>query len=479
QRLAGVWDAARGVALQRAFLDSGQPAAPSLHAAVSRMLESYAAAWADAHREACKATRVRGEQSETALDLRMHCLERRKRELGATVDLLLAANKDAVVSAPQAVRDLEPVADCADVEALARPMPLPSQGQQAARVKAAYERLADAKARDNAGQWKEAAGLAATVATEAEAVGYKPLLGEALLTEGQALIHLRQEKDAALRLRRAALASQAGRDDAHAAESYINLVFVEGEFAERPEQAELWRELAQSLLERIGGDARLEGELTFRQGMVLSRQGRPEEALPLLHRSLSMRERAFGKDHASLVDVLRTLGAAQRSAGQLEQALASQRRALALAQHHFGKDHPTVAATYNNLANTLAGLRRFDEALAAQTESMATYERVYGPGQPVPYLLGLYGNMGAVHFLRGDFAQARRTLEKGWALALEHRPPGHPDRASLGGPLALALMNLGQMDEALRMLASMRKELDAAEMEGRSSVRNGELMEQE
>ncbi|WP_164016512.1 serine/threonine-protein kinase [Pyxidicoccus trucidator] len=479
QRLAGVWDAARGVALQRAFFASGAPAAPSLHAAVSRALESHAAAWADAHREACEATRVRGEQSEAALDLRMHCLERRRRELGATVDLLLSADKDAVVSAPQAVRSLEPVADCADVEALARPMPLPTQGQQATRVKAAYDRLADAKARDNAGHWKEAAGIAATVATEAEAVGYKPLLGEALLTEGRALRHLRQEKDAALRLRRAALASQAGRDDARAAEAYIHLVFVEGELAERPEQAELWRELAQSLLERIGGDDPLESELAFHQGLVLTRQGHPAEAIPLLRSCLAMRERAFGKDHASLVDVLRMLGSAQRSAGLLEEALATQRRALSLTRHHFGADHPSVAMMHNNLANTLLTLRRFDEALAAQSESLATFERVYGPGQPVNYILGLLGNMGVLHFQRGDFAQARRSLEKGWALAQEHRPPGHPDRASLAGPLALALTNLGHTDEALRMLASMRQELAAAEAEGRSSVRNGELMEQE
>ncbi|WP_163997533.1 serine/threonine-protein kinase [Pyxidicoccus caerfyrddinensis] len=479
QRLQGAWDTARGAALRRTFLGSGAPGAASLHTAVHQTLEAYAAAWAGAHQDACEATRVRGEQSEAALDLRMHCLERRKRELGATVDLLLAADPDAVLSAPQTVRGLEPVSDCADVEALARPLPLPTRGPEAARIRAAYDRLAEAMARDNAGRWKEAAEIAATVATEAEAVGYKPLLGEALLTEGRSLQHQRQEKEAAVRLRRAGLASQAGRDDVHAAEAFINLVFVEGELAERPEQAELWRELAQSLLERIGGDDRLEGNLAFQQGLVLVRQGRAAEAIPLLRRCLAMRERAFGKEHAYLVDALLTLGTALRSVGQMEEALAAQQRTRTLIVRNFGPDHPYVAMTLNNIAGTYAAMHRYDEALAAFAESMATFERASGPGQPVPYVLGLYGNMGAVHLGRGDFEQARRTLEQGWRLALEHRPPGHPDRASLAGPLALALTNLGRTDEALRMVQSVRGELDAAEADGRNSVRSAELLQQE
>ncbi|QSQ27111.1 serine/threonine protein kinase [Pyxidicoccus parkwayensis] len=479
QRLSGTWDSARGAALERTFRDSGLPGAASVYTAVRQSLDAYAAAWAGAHREACEATRVRGEQSEASMDLRMHCLERRKRELGATVDLLLAGESDAVLSAPKAVRGLTPVSACADVEALARPVPLPTRGPEAARVQAAYDRLAEALARDNAGRWQEAASQAASVAAEAEAVGYKPLLGEALLTEGRALQHLRQEKDAAARLRRAALASQAGRDDARAAEAFAHLVFVDGELAERPEQAELWRELAQSLLERIGGDDGLEATLAYHEGLVLERQGRSAEALPLLHKGLAMRERAYGKDHANLVEVLLSLATTQRSLGQAEEALATQQRARAILVRTFGPDHPYVAMTLNNIAGSYAALQRYDEALAAFAESMATFERAHGPGQPLPYILGLYGNMGVVHFIREDFEAARRTLEKGWRLAQEHRPPGHPDRASLAGPLALALAHLGRTDEALHMVDAIHAELDAAEAEGRQSVRNAELMEQE
>ena len=474
-RLVGVWDATRKLSLRDAFLATSAPGAEAQHATLVRSLDGYASQWMEAHRQACEATHVRHEQSEAAMDLRMHCLERRKRELHAMVDVLNTASASEVSNALQMVRGLVPTSRCADVEALARPVPPPTRGQERERVRAAQALLADVKARDHAGRWKEALELAITVENLALATNYRPLLGEALLAQGRIRLHERDEKEAGRLLRRAALASQAGRDDEHAIEAMVNLVYVEGELAERPEQADLWSDLARSLLERIGGDDQLESNLAFTQGMVLTRRGRHAEAVPLLEKSIAMRERAHGKDAYVLLDALLALGTAQRGLGRLEEALATQRRTRDLLVTHVGREHPFVAMTLNNIGATFVKMRRYDEALATFAESIQLFERIHGEGQPASYLLSLHANIGAVHGSRGHFEQAHTALERAWALAQASRPPGHPDRAFIAGHLALALAGRGRVDKALARVEAARVELDAAQSDGRRSVRHGEL----
>ena len=82
----------------------------------------------------------------------------------------------------------------------------------AARVKAAYAKLDDARARLGADRWQDAVDRVTPIVKEAEALGYKPLLGEALLIEGSARAFQRDEA-AEPALRRSMLASLSGRDD--------------------------------------------------------------------------------------------------------------------------------------------------------------------------------------------------------------------------------------------------------------------------
>ncbi|MBZ4413498.1 serine/threonine-protein kinase [Myxococcus sp. XM-1-1-1] len=474
-RLVGIWDASRKASLREAFLATKAPEAESAHAALSQSLDAQVGAWTEAHRDACEDTHVRQEQSEAAMDLRMNCLERARRELRALVDVLRTANANEVSGAPQMARGLSDVSSCDDAEALARPVPPPSKGPDVEKVREAYETLADAKARDIAGRWSEVQALAATVEAAARAVGYKPLLGEALLAQGRVKLHERDEKEAARLLRQAVLASQVGRDDDRVIEEMTLLVQVEGELAERPEHADLWRDLAQAQLERIGGDEQLESNLTFAHGLVLTRQGRHAEAIVQLERCIAIRERTQGKDAYVLLDALLALGTAQRGVGRLEEALATQQRTRTLLVRHVGAEHPFVAMTLNNLAGTLIKLRRYDEGLATYDESIRLFERIHGPGQPASYLMSLHGNIGAVEASRGRYEPAREALERAWALAREHRPPGHPDRAFVAGNLAVVLAGLGKVDDAVARVEAMRAELDAAQAEGRRSQRHADL----
>ncbi|RKH15527.1 serine/threonine protein kinase [Corallococcus sp. CA047B] len=465
-RLVGVWDADRKAALLKAFQATGAPGALPAHEAVARALDAYAASWHDSRRQACEATRGRGSQSEAVMDLRMNCLERRRRELGALTDVLLTADRDSVASAPETAQALSPLSRCADVEALSQPVPPPERPEVAARVKAAYAKLDEARARLSADRWQEAVDRVGPIVTEAEVLGYKPLLGEALLVEGEARAMLRDET-ATMTLRRAMLASLAGRDDLHATEAVVHQVYIDGEVAQRPDQAKVHAEEARALLERAGGNLDLEARLLESQASSLVQQSRSAEAMPLLQQTLSLQERLYGKDSPRLARGLLLLSTALRKMGRSEEALVHNLRTQALLEAAYGPDHPKVAMVLNNRGSTLMELRRYTEARDCIQESLARYERMYGPGQPVRYVIGLRSNLGAVAFTLGHYAEAERRLREALTMYQAQFPPGSTYRVRTGNNLALAIINQGRMQEALTLLDALEAEREVATLDGR------------
>jgi len=118
QRLEGVWDPQISAEVSQAFQKSPKPyAGAALTSAISG-LDGYARAWTGMSRDACEATRLRGEQTEQVYTSRMLCLERRLKDLRAVTHLLASASADTIDRAGDAVHALPNLRSCADVEAL-------------------------------------------------------------------------------------------------------------------------------------------------------------------------------------------------------------------------------------------------------------------------------------------------------------------------------------------------------------------------
>src|SRR5262249_13144641 len=98
--LARVWDAPIRAQVEQAFARSGAPHAAETWQRFATGLDAYAARWVERRVEICEATRVRGEQSDALLDLRMSCADRRLDELRALAALYLHADADLVAQAP-------------------------------------------------------------------------------------------------------------------------------------------------------------------------------------------------------------------------------------------------------------------------------------------------------------------------------------------------------------------------------------------
>src|SRR5262249_50072005 len=145
---------------------------------VDSILAGYAERWTAMHRDACQATRIRGEQSEQLMDKRMACLDVRSRELAKLTALLRHPDATVVQNAAQAARGLGSIDGCGDLVALTRPIAEPADPATAAQVAAARLTLADVSVLNTAGKFDDGLALAQKLAAEKAARDYLPLRAE-------------------------------------------------------------------------------------------------------------------------------------------------------------------------------------------------------------------------------------------------------------------------------------------------------------
>ena len=91
-------------------------------------------------------------------------------------------------------------------------------------------------------------------------------------------------------------------------------------------------------------------------------EGKAGKAIPLLERSLSIRERVLGPDHPDVAGSLSTLAAAYSSIRKTSEAEQLLVRALAIREKAFGPNHPDVARNQVSLASIYCGQHRYAEA---------------------------------------------------------------------------------------------------------------------
>src|SRR5581483_8535389 len=120
RKLQGVWDPqVRSTIAQRFGAHQSEWGSEAM-GMVSSHLDKYTADWASMFQEACEA-RLRGEQSETVMSLRMICLDGRLREVRALTRLLSEGDPQVLSKAVDAVNSLSGLSSCADVALLTAP----------------------------------------------------------------------------------------------------------------------------------------------------------------------------------------------------------------------------------------------------------------------------------------------------------------------------------------------------------------------
>jgi tetratricopeptide (TPR) repeat protein/tRNA A-37 threonylcarbamoyl transferase component Bud32 len=452
-RVAAVWDR---TAVERAFTATGRPFAGAAFSSVARAFDGFAQRWAAMHEDACAATRLRGEQSEELLDLRMQCLARQLDQARASADLFAHADAKIVENAAKVA--LPAVEDCANVAALKATLRPPADAAARARVDAVREKLTRARALDDVGKFADGLPLAATAVTDAKATGYAPVEAEALVLLGQLQ---RESGDTAAALKTladAVLTAEASHHDEVAARAWTQQVMVaydEAKFADGRER-QRWAEAAVART----GDDRLKATLENVLGALALEEGNFPASMAHCQEALRLRQKDPSTAPLILAATVSNIGNAYLQQGKLDEAIASYQQALAMKEKAVGKDHPAIAASFNNLANAYSDQRRYPEALDAYQHALAIWLRTFGPEHRDVGMA--YMNIGAAYEEMGRYDEALKSDQRALEIYEKALGPTHPDVSATLGNIAKVQLDLGRPKEALALLDRARGQQEKA-----------------
>jgi tetratricopeptide (TPR) repeat protein len=447
--LDGAWDPATRARLRGAFLATGSAHAEETFERVARRLDDYAAAWSAMRAGTCEATRVRGEQSDAMLDLRMACLERRRGALASLASVLAEAPDRAVLDgAVVAAARLPDLAGCADRQLLAGAIP-PPPTELRPRVLAARARIDAASALIVAGRYPDGAALARAAAEEARAIPYPPVVAEALHVRFLAEVSLRDPAARAAGAEALVHAARA-RDDEGAARLWTRLLFLVSQ-GEHPAEALALLPAAEAAVARAGEGAELVAHLRNAEGVVRQALGDHAGAERAHTEALGALARAARPDLDLLAKNLNNLSGALGRQGKVAEARQALERAIAITVELLGPEHPNVGVMHANLGVLL--LESFGDPLAAGRRlerARAILERL-DPTSPQTALA--VWNLGEVALVRGRLDEALRHHRRALAVYRRRLGPDHPRAAVVATCLADTLARRGELAEAAPLVA--------------------------
>ncbi len=442
--LDGVWDSARIAEVRAAFAATDVPFSAQALERVERGLLVFAAAWTHQARVRCETA---GAVAGVADELAGLCLERRRGELRALVDVLAHADRTTVEHATTAVTRLRDPDLCADPSALAAELtlaPLPTDRTIAAAVFALRERLAAVRILELAGRYDDALALVAPIVEDAQALADPPALAEALLQ--QAVLRGKKAEYAAADAALLAALAEAERVGYHAlrAEALVHRVELVGFHQARPELVEPWLAPTLALVLHVAPGGALEGRLRANLGLVRYRQGDYAAAIVAQEQAVALLGRVLKESDPEFVRALLDLGRSYHRGGRGEEAQQTLERAHATAIRALGPEHPLLIGIYLNLGNIGAGP---GDLLYRRAIDLS--ERTFGPDHPSG--ASALANLGNTYNNRGHTEQALAMYQR--AVGTYRRTIGdHPTTAFNLVNVAAAASTLGRDDEALAAL---------------------------
>jgi tetratricopeptide (TPR) repeat protein len=460
------WGEPERAAVRAAFAQTGAADAGEAAAAALQVLDGYAGDVAAAVGSACVAAHVTGAETEADYALRRACLTRRRDEMRALVRELVHPDVVLVGRAADAAAALPPVAECADVEALAAPTRLPSNAAQRPAVAALRGELDAIEALFLAGKYKDALVRDVAAVALARAVGFQPLVAEALRVLGRCYNKLDRLADAEPVLGEAVYTALAAGHDGEAVTAIIDVLQSVGYDGRRLGEARAWGRLAQATAARLGtssqaeevrasvekglaamenrGESYAAGEEHGRRAVAalerlapgsrrladalgalawaVSARGRYAEALELYRRQLAI-ETALHVAPDTLASCENNIGGAQRLLHDYAAASAALERAFALTASSIGPDSLLMASIEHNLGAVDMELERFDAAHRSYRHARAIFAARLGPDSPK--VAKALTNEGALYLRELRFAEARAAYEQ--ALAIDERTLGTDD----------------------------------------------------
>jgi tetratricopeptide (TPR) repeat protein len=404
-----VWGPEQRAAIERAFASTGHKRAAQAFASTAALLDQYAARWTQQYTAACEATHVRGDQSADVLDLRMECLDERLSGVKALTNVFATADPAVVDNAATAVGSLPTLERCADVSMLRAVVKLPDDPAKRAEVARLREDVAKVSALSSAGRCDQATTIGAPVREAARRVGYQPLEAEIAFALGRFVDTCFDTRQALADLEDAVMAAEASHHDEIAIDASASLANTLGNRVHDARMARHWIRLGEAILARFRGHPALEARIAASRGVVLSAEGKYEDAVNDERHAMAIQESLFGPDSLDVAMSANNIAVFLHELGRDEEAEAMIQRALAIFMKAFGEDSGRIAVSSMNEVEILTALGRFEPARAAIPKVRATFERQDAGEFAIGYLLL---DQGKLELAEGKPREAVNTLEE-------------------------------------------------------------------
>mmetsp|Transcript_55 Transcript_55/g.133 ORF Transcript_55/g.133 Transcript_55/m.133 type:complete len:302 (+) Transcript_55:147-1052(+) len=165
-----------------------------------------------------------------------------------------------------------------------------------------------------------------------------------------------------------------GEDHPDVANGLMNLADIRHKLGEHREAIKLYNE-SLSVRERLQGEGRLEKcEVLQKLGIVYDSLGEPEEGVACLERAI-----ALDPTDQEVAGCLNTLAVIHMNSKQYDLALPLLEKSLALREKEFGMKHPHVATALTNLGAVFEKQGKFDAAQPLFERALCIREDVFGP----------------------------------------------------------------------------------------------------
>ncbi len=176
-------------------------------------------------------------------------------------------------------------------------------------------------------------------------------------------------------------------------------------------------------------------------GLLLLRENKPEEALPLAEKALALAVKSEGEDSLDAALAYANIGETRRFLGQNDRAFPLLRKSRALYEKILGPTHPRVASLLSQEGLLLMEDGKLSLAEKAMRQSLDTLSK-YCPGCGFELFVS-ESNLGLLRMKQGKYTEADRLLTH--VLSMEETYLNHP-----GSDMAATLMALAQIRQKER-----------------------------
>jgi len=409
QVMEQTWNDVERKKLRDGFIAAKTSIAEDTTTRVTKTLDTYAMSWTKMHEESCKATNVRGDQSQAMLDLRAECLDQRRVEMATMISTLTdKPNKKTVHRATKAAMNLRPIATCADRTALRTAVPLPHDQAKRARIKQLLALRAKAVALRRIGDNKAWAKTVNTLTSALPSVQYPLLRAQIVRSNAWLAVNRGKYKEGLAGYEQAVQLAAEARDDQLAAKIWLRLAWLVGR-VQKPDTGLALLKVAEALMKRAGSSVRLRAELHQNRGELLKIKARYKAARAEYDKAIALLQKQSPDDKIGLSNAHDSLATFLYQLGDMKAAETHALLSLNLAEKVVGRFHPTLVSQLNTLGNQHLRRGNYKKALEHLRRALKLRTKQFGEGDPM--LLELKTAIARVVFSSGEYAKARQMYE--------------------------------------------------------------------